>query len=72
MKDELKKVKKLDFNFNRDMFTGTEDTSEADLFVTEFEARLRDDLIQWKAISGDNVVYDVVDSYISLMEKVMK
>lgn len=72
MKDELKKVKKQDFNFNRDMFTGTEDTSEADLFVTEFEARLRDDLIQWKAISGDNVVYDVVDSYISLMEKVMK
>lgn len=26
----------------------------------------------FKAISGDNVVYDVVDSYISLMEKVMK
>ncbi len=26
----------------------------------------------FKAISGDNVVYDVVDSYTSLMEKVMK
>lgn len=26
----------------------------------------------FKAISGDNVVYDVVDSYMSLMEKVMK
>ncbi|KSV60520.1 hypothetical protein [Acetivibrio ethanolgignens] len=26
----------------------------------------------FRAISGDNVVYDVVDSYTSLMEKVMK
>ena len=26
----------------------------------------------FKAISGDNVVYDVVDSYTSLLEKVMK
>ena len=26
----------------------------------------------FKAISGDNVVYDVVDSYQSLMEKIMK
>ena len=30
------------------MFTGIEDTSEADLFGTEFEVRLCDDLIQWK------------------------
>lgn len=29
---------------------------------------LKDD----KAISGDNVVYDVVDSYESLLEKVMR
>ncbi len=26
----------------------------------------------FKAISGDNVVYDVVDSYKSLMDKVMR
>ena len=26
----------------------------------------------FKAISGDNVVYDVVDSYLSLLEKVMR
>ena len=26
----------------------------------------------FKAISGENVVYDVVDSYQSLMEKVMR
>ena len=26
----------------------------------------------FKAISGDNVIYDVVDSFTSLMEKVMK
>lgn len=26
----------------------------------------------FKAISGENVVYDVVDNYTSLMEKVMK
>ena len=26
----------------------------------------------FKAISGDNVIYDVVDNYTSLLEKVMK
>lgn len=26
----------------------------------------------FRAISGDNVIYDVVDSYTSLMKKVMK
>ena len=36
------------------------------------EAKIHCAREHFKAISGDNVVYDVVDSYTSLMEKVMK
>ena len=36
------------------------------------EAKIHCARKHFKAISGDNVVYDVVDSYTSLMEKVMK
>lgn len=148
---ELEQVKELNFVFNQEMFTGVKNPAESDLYGTEFETRLRNDLMQqklakecadwirekvrfrsnisgmempgfinagdvtyfeikkvttvdlgvrkgsmtyypmssmqlrliedakihcarehFKAISGDNVVYDVVDSYTSLMEKVMK
>lgn len=36
------------------------------------EAKIHCAREHFKAISGDNIVYDVVDSYTSLMEKVMK
>ena len=36
------------------------------------EAKIHCAREHFKAISGDNVIYDVVDSYTSLMEKVMK
>ena len=36
------------------------------------EAKIHCAREHFKAISGDNVVYDVVDSYTALMEKVMK
>ncbi len=36
------------------------------------EAKIHCAREHFRAISGDNVVYDVVDSYTSLMEKVMK
>ena len=36
------------------------------------EAKIHCARVHFKAISGDNVIYDVVDSYTSLMEKVMK
>ena len=36
------------------------------------EAKIHCAREHFKAISGNNVVYDVVDSYTSLMEKVMR
>lgn len=36
------------------------------------EAKIHCAREHFKAISGDNVIYDVVDSYTALMEKVMK
>ena len=36
------------------------------------EAKIHCAREHFKAISGDHVIYDVVDSYTSLMEKVMK
>lgn len=45
---ELEQVKKLNFVFNQEMFTGVTNPAESDLYGTEFETRLRNDLMQQK------------------------
>lgn len=45
---ELEQVKKLNFVFNQEMFTGVTNPAESDLYGTEFEIRLRNDLMQQK------------------------
>ena len=45
---ELGQVEELDFVFNQEMFTGNVNPEEADLYGTEFETRLRNDLMQQK------------------------
>lgn len=52
LKKELSDIKELDFIFNSDLFTGSDDkiikSNEMDLFGTEFETRLKNDLCQQK------------------------
>ena len=45
---ELEQVKELNFVFNQEMFTGVTNPAESDLYGTEFETRLRNDLMQQK------------------------
>lgn len=45
---ELGQVEELNFVFNQEMFTDKANPEEADLYGTEFETRLRNDLLQQK------------------------